>query len=61
MAIDNDKIKSALDDFEADDFIAAKDTLKAEIKGAIQDYYKDKLGLEKDLVAKPEKAADTED
>jgi len=54
MPIDNEKIKGALDDFENDDFISAKDTLKAEIKGCISDYFKDKLELQNDLEPKPE-------
>lgn len=54
MPIDNQKIKSALDDFESDDFISAKDTIKSEIKGAISDFFKDKLELQKDLEPKSE-------
>ena len=54
MPIDNEKIKSALDDFENDDFISSKDTIKAEIKGAISDYFKDKLELQNDLEPKAE-------
>jgi len=58
MPIDNEKIKDALDDFENDNFIDAKDTLKREIKGAISDYYKDKLELQNDL--EPKVDTDTE-
>lgn len=58
MPIDNEKIKSALDDFESDDFISAKDTVKAEIKGAISDYFKDKLDLQNDLEPKPKPETD---
>jgi hypothetical protein len=60
MPVDNEKIKSALDDFENDDFISSKDTLKAEIKGAISDYFKDKLELQKDLEPKAEAEAEVE-
>lgn len=60
MPIDNEKIKSALDDFENDDFISAKDTIKAEIKGAISDFFKDKLELQNDLVPKAEPEVETE-
>jgi len=49
MPIDNEKIKKALDDFENDDFISAKDTIKKEIKSAVNDFYKEKLELNKDL------------
>lgn len=52
MPVDNEKIKSALDDFENDNFIGAKDTLKAEIKGAISDFFKEKLELQNDLESK---------
>ena len=60
MPIDNEKIKSALDDFENDNFIDAKETLKAEIKGAISDYFKDKLDLQNDLEPKPETEVETD-
>jgi len=49
MPIDNKNIKKAMDDFENDDFISAKDIIKAEIKGAVSDYFKDKLELQNDL------------
>ena len=58
MPIDKEKIKSAMDDFENDNFIDAKDTLKGEIKGAISDYFKDKLELKNDLEPKAEVKAD---
>jgi hypothetical protein len=48
--VDTDKIKGALDSFENDDFIAAKDTLSKEIKGHMNDYFKEKLGLKGDVV-----------
>ena len=60
MPIDNEKIKSALDDFENDDFISAKDTLKQEIKGAISDFFKEKLDLQNDLEPKAETETETE-
>jgi hypothetical protein len=49
MPIDNTEIKKALDDFEKDDFMGAKDRLKKEIGSAVKNYYKDKLELQKDL------------
>jgi len=60
MPINKEKIKSAMDDFENDDFISAKDTLKAEVKGAITDYFKDKLELQNDLEPKPEVEVEAE-
>lgn len=60
MGIDNEKIKSALDSFENDDFITAKDTLKQELHNAVNDYFKDKLELQKDLEPKPEVETKTE-
>lgn len=58
MPIDNTEIKKALDDFESDDFLSAKDRVKAEVKGAISDYFKDKLELKNDL--EPKADADTD-
>ncbi len=49
MPVDREKIKSALDSFEKDDFVTAKDIIKAEIKGSINDYFKDRLELKNDL------------
>ena len=43
--MDNEKIAAALDFFENDEFIQAKEILQAEIKSAKNDYLKDKLGL----------------
>ena len=62
MPIDKDTIKQALDSFEADDFIAAKDALKQQISGAVYDYYKDKLEQQKDLgsTTEPESNGETE-
>lgn len=59
MAIDNTEIKKALDNFEEDDFLKSKDIIKAQIKGAVSDYFKDKLELKNDLVPAPERV-DTE-
>jgi hypothetical protein len=61
MPVDNEKIKSALDDFENDDFISAKDTLKGEIKSAVTDYWKEKLELQNELEPKPEVETETGD
>lgn len=48
--VDTEKIKDALDSFENDDFMAAKDTLSKEIKGHMNDYFKEKLGLKDDVI-----------
>jgi hypothetical protein len=47
--MDDKVIKGALDSFENDDFIDAKDKLKGEISKAKDVYLKQKLGLEKDI------------
>jgi ribosomal protein L23 len=60
MPIDTEKIKTALDDFENDDFISAKDSIKLEIKGAVSDYFKDKLDLQNDLEPKTDTEIETE-
>lgn len=49
--VNRDNIKKALDSFEADDFITAKDILKAEIRAGVNDFYKAKCELTKDLDA----------
>lgn len=51
--INKDNIKKALDSFEQDDFLTAKDIIKAEIRDSIHDYYKEKLELTKDLSDTP--------
>lgn len=51
--MDEKNVKAALDSFERDDFISAKEILAAEIKKSKYDYLKNKLGLEKDI--EPEK------
>ena len=58
MPINNDNIKKALDSFENDDFISAKETIKKEINGVVSDFFKEKLDLQKDLGS--EKTTDTE-
>lgn len=51
--VNQDNIKKALDSFEKDDFITAKDILKGEIQSHVSNYFKDKLELQKDLVEPP--------
>jgi len=49
VMIDEKEIKAALDAFENDDFITAKEKLKTQIVQAKNDYLKNKLGLSGDL------------
>jgi len=53
MPTDEKEIKRAIDSFENDDFITAKETLKGQIVQAKSDYLKKKLGLEKDPIEIP--------
>lgn len=61
MPVDNEKIKQALDSFETDDFISAKEQLKSEIGLAVRDYFKDKLELQNDLESNQEPGASKDD
>jgi hypothetical protein len=47
--VNKENMKKALDAFENDDFLTAKDIIKSEIKSHVSDYYKEKLELTKDL------------
>jgi len=49
MGVDIEKVRSAFDAFEADDFVSAKEILQQEIHQAKDTFLKDKLGLEKDV------------
>ena len=51
--VDTEKIKGALDSFENDDFIKAKETISQEIKSHMNDYFKEKLGLKDDVIDIP--------
>lgn len=59
--VDTEKIKGAFTDFENDDFIAAKETLSAEIKSHMNDYFKEKLGLKGDVVDIPAEEEESDD
>jgi hypothetical protein len=69
MPVDEKEIKSALDAFETEDFIVARERLKSEIVKAKNDFLKTRLGLEKDIypaampapepIAEPEPEPDT--
>jgi hypothetical protein len=45
------EVKNALDSFERDDFVSAKEILLKQIRKAKNDHLKNKLGLEKDIDA----------
>ena len=47
--MDRKKIKKALDHFENDQFVDAKDIIKQEIAGKRDIFLKDKLGLTQDI------------
>lgn len=51
--MDEKEIKGALDAFERDDFVTAKDILSTQIKNTKNDYLKSKLGLVNDIEPKP--------
>lgn len=67
MPVDNEQIKKALDHFENDEFVDAKEILQKEILKAKNDHLKTKLELKGDAdaniepEAKPEEDADTEE
>ena len=47
--MNKDQIKKALDSFENDKFVDAKDVLKKEIGDRRDAFVKDKLGLQKEI------------
>ena len=51
--MDKEKIKKALDHFENDEFVDAKDIIKKEIAGKRDAFIKDKLGLSQDINPAP--------
>lgn len=58
--MDRDKIRKALDHFENDEFVDAKDIIQQEVQGKRDVFLKDKLGLSNDInpVADPTDKAD---
>ena len=50
--MDTEAIKKALDHFENDEFVDAKEILQQEIYARKNDFLKDKLGLSNDLEPK---------
>jgi hypothetical protein len=57
MPIDKEKVKKALDQFQDDDFVGAKETLQPEIKKAKEEFLQKKLDL-KDPITPTEKGDD---
>lgn len=45
MPVNNDNIRKALDHFENDEFVDAKEILSKEVQSARDQHLKDKLGL----------------
>ena len=59
--MDNDKIKKALDHFEYDEFVDAKEILTKEIKSKRDEFVKDKVGLKDDISTTEKKKDDKEE
>lgn len=59
--MDKDKIKKALDHFENDEYVDAKEIIKKEIKSKRDTFIKDKVGLKNDINPAPEKKDDKSD
>lgn len=60
--MDDKEIKQAIDDFEEDDFVSAKEKLSKEIQQSRDEYLKNKLGLENDIdQAEKDKESEEED
>ena len=50
MGIDTEQIKKALNHFENDEFVDAKEILQTQVANAKNDYIKNTLGLKKDPI-----------
>lgn len=48
--MDKEKVKKALDDFEEENYVDSKETLRSEIKKKVDSYLKDKTGVEKNTI-----------
>jgi len=46
--MEKETVKKIVDDFEDDNFVDARETLKVEIKDKVNSYLKDKLDLQND-------------
>jgi hypothetical protein len=58
MPLDDEKVKAALDDFEADKFLDAKDKLSAEIARARDEFLQKTLELKGEINPDPEEEED---
>jgi len=58
MPLDDEKVKAALDDFEADKFLDAKDKLSAEIARARDEFLQKALELKGEINPDPEEEDD---
>jgi hypothetical protein len=56
--MDKAKIRKALDHFENDEYVDAKEIIQAEIAGKRDVFLKDKIGLKVDLNPKADKQED---
>ena len=61
MPIDVDVVKQALNDFEGENFVDAKEKIAGQVKIAKNDYIKNKLGLSSDPVITPEETKETKE
>lgn len=61
MPLDDEKVKAALDDFEADKFLDAKDKLSAEIARARDEFLQKALELKGEINPDPEDEEDDTD
>lgn len=58
--MDKENIKKALDHFENDEYVDAKEILTKELQGKRDEFVKDKLGLKDDIAPTAKKEEDTE-
>lgn len=56
--MDQKKVRKALDHFENDEFVDAKEILSQEVKDAVNQHVKDKTGLKNDIEPTPEPEGD---
>ena len=61
MPVNVDVVKQALNDFEGENFVDAKEKIAGQIKIAKNDYIKNKLGLSSDPVITPEETKETKE
>jgi hypothetical protein len=58
MKMDKAKVRKALDHFENDEYVDAKEILSKEIKGSVDAHVKDKCDLKNDIDPTPDKEGD---